>query len=294
MKALLLLILLFGCCNFCTAQEQLELFSYNKKSTYSELLVYSYEDTDTKQKTSKYVIDGFDSRIPFYIFSPLNINSNSYVIYLHGGMGSKEMIPIEKKLKDSLVALGYNVLVPDTKFHGERTYELNFRPFWTLKPEEVNILSDMFSKTVKDVRILMDYIESKNANEKINFHITGGSFGGINSTLVNAVDERPQSVVAMIVTIDLKKLAKAIFKWSEETTIQLEGVSIGNYGKYQKVPISNLFGKKDESNTPEELDKYFQSIGIEDKELKFFDSGHELTDDMISEAIKWITKHNKK
>lgn len=81
----------------------------------------------------KIVIDGFDSKIPFYRIKPKDGEEDKYVLLLHGITGNKDnwVNPTSSlsekyvKLKDSLLTLGYSVIIPDAKYHGERSYQGN-------------------------------------------------------------------------------------------------------------------------------------------------------------------------
>ena len=65
--------------------------------------------------------------MPFYHYINKD-NKDKFVFLLHGLGSSKDdwLKPrSDEKLVDSLVALGYDVIIPDAKFHGERSYEFN-------------------------------------------------------------------------------------------------------------------------------------------------------------------------
>jgi hypothetical protein len=61
-----------------------------------------------------------------------------------------------------------HVLIPDAKYHGERSYEIGFKNPFSENLKDFNIESSVNTLTVKDVRIMMDYFESSNPEKKLN------------------------------------------------------------------------------------------------------------------------------
>tara|TARA_R110002126_G_scaffold100272_5_gene231744 strand:- start:735 stop:1130 length:396 start_codon:yes stop_codon:yes gene_type:complete len=110
------------------AQEEITYLSYYPKVEYNAKVAES-NTSDDGSMFEKIVIDAFDSRVPFYVIKPEINKTNKFVILLHGITGSKEnwVNPTSSlskkyvKLKDSLVSIGYNVIIPDAKYHGERS-----------------------------------------------------------------------------------------------------------------------------------------------------------------------------
>lgn len=76
----------------------------------------------------------------------------------------------------------------------------------------------------------------------------------------------------------------------EESTKKIAYLSPKNYATLQKAPVYLLMGTKDGWYTKEEAQDFFDNIVVEDKTLKFFDSGHSLPDEFISETIKQLSK----
>jgi esterase/lipase len=52
--------------------------------------------------------------------------------------------------------------------------------------------------------------------------------------------------------------------------------------------------KTDPFISEDEAREFYDRIAIDDKKLKFYDSGHELPTEYIKDVISWITQHNKK
>lgn len=198
MKKLLLLVLVLFSSEYLFAQTEKSYFSYFPRTEYNVITADS-NDSENGTELKKIVIDGFDSRVPFYYITPKNEEDDKFVILLHGLTGSKDgwiypMTSLSEKyisLKDSLLALGYTIIIPDAKYHGERSYEADFAsPLTFFSSQDSQKAHNLFSTTVKDIRIIMDYIQSNSGNSSTAFNVVGYSMGGIVTILLNSVDDR--------------------------------------------------------------------------------------------------------
>lgn len=272
--------------------------------TYSPRVELNEEVVDKRTSDSriyeKIVIEGFDSKVPFYFIQPKNHLGNQFVFLLHGLGGNKNhwIYPLTEnsknfiKLKDSLISLGYSVIIPDAKYHGERSYEVNFAPAPTLvTPGNSEKISNMFVSTVKEVRLIMDYMEMRFEGEPEKFNVIGYSMGGMLAILLNSVENRFESVVACVPPLELPKVFKNIFDWKDmETAEKLDFLSPWNYAEFQKAPITLLMGKTDPYYTEQDARDFFNKIVVKNKSLKFYESGHSLPEDFVKEAIKNLKK----
>ena len=197
---------------------------------------------DSVTRFEKVVIDGFDSRIPFYHIINERNNENRYAILLHGLGGNKMywIYPSEPYLQytrnltaiaDSLVQLGFSLIIFDAKYHGERSYELNFRDASYLPPglsqneEDAYTFHEMYVSTAREVRLLMDYVESFHKNEQVIFNLVGYSMGGGISLLVNAVDDRINSVVACVPPMGLPYSDLKGDDWSDDLKQKMKSIT---------------------------------------------------------------------
>ena len=89
MRLFLLLFTLVFMCNISTAQEHTADYNYIPNDGFNESIVKN-DTSDTEEVFQKIVIDGYDSRFPFYLIQPENNPKNRFVILLHGGGGTKE------------------------------------------------------------------------------------------------------------------------------------------------------------------------------------------------------------
>tara|TARA_R110002049_G_scaffold85844_1_gene218254 strand:+ start:6269 stop:6838 length:570 start_codon:yes stop_codon:yes gene_type:complete len=176
-RSLILTIALILISTFISAQEQTADLSYFPKIEYNAKIVASYTDANNNA-FEKIVIDRFDSKVPFYHIKSKDKNENKFIILLHGLTASKDdwVNPTGSfaKLKDSLLTLGYTVLIPDAKYHGERSYQGNFAsPLTFFSSQDVQKIYNLYTSSVKDIQIIMDYIESKSTSKTQIFDVIG-------------------------------------------------------------------------------------------------------------------------
>ncbi len=308
MRKLVITLLLFTI-SFVHSQTPTKLFTYNKEDN-KEAIIVSQQKIDEHTQMEKVVLEGFDSKIPFYHFKNSRKEIPGYIILLHGLGDKKDMwvYPSEPWLdwsrnttaiKDSLLALGYNVLIPDVKFHGERSYELGFKPPETLPPvisrneKDSKLFEVMLSTTVKDVRIMMDYIQERNDMPNQSFGVIGYSLGGNLALLLGAIDDRVSSVVACVAPLNLPAKGLEMFDWPQEVLQGQVAVTPMTYAQLVKSPTMLLMGNKDFYYTDQEVADFYKGIPTSEKELKYFDSGHVLPNEYKEDAIGWIVKHIK-
>ena len=153
-------------------------------------------------------MEGADTRFPFLHFRQKAANEIRYVILLHEIDGSKNnwneseaRIPMHSTLRDSLLNLGFNLLIPDLKFHGERASELPGRTPSSLHPANVESLDDasMFYRLLADSKVdinyMMNYISSSHGPAR--FDLIGVGIGGSIAIQVAYTDNRVSRVVAI-------------------------------------------------------------------------------------------------
>ena len=248
----------------------------------------------------KIVMNGWDSKVPFFIVQP-KMATNRFVILLHGLGDSKEgfitrrVSELSKNyilLKDSLLQLGYSVIIPDAKYHGERSFESNFAPPSTLLlPAKLDMIKAMWVTTVKDLRLLMDFIETATSEDK-SFDVIGYSMGGMLAIMLNSSDERLNSAVACVAPLDIPKVVTTVFGWNDtEAAESLDLISPKNYASTQLSPICLIMGDTDFFYTEDEARTFHSKVKLEDKKIEFYNAGHYLPTDFVANAINWLTTH---
>ncbi|MCK0158148.1 alpha/beta hydrolase [Cellulophaga sp. F20128] len=296
------LFLIFGLIFISTisfAQNETAYLSYYPKVEYNAKVAES-NTSDDGTILEKIVIDGFDSRVPFYSIKPEINKTDQFVILLHGITGSKEnwVNPTSSlstkyvKLKDSLLSIGYNVIIPDAKYHGERSYEADFAsPILFYATQDLQRIQNLWSTSVKDIRVIMDYMQSLPNGEQITFDVVGYSMGGLMAIYLNSVDDRLNRIVACVAPIGSTLKAGMSLGLNEENAKKMkERFSSEIYAPMQKAPITLLMGAKDGWYTEKEAQDFYDNIAIKAKSLKFYESGHYLPEEFISDVITSLNK----
>ena len=303
MKYIYLSILACSCISFCNAQKLRYEFNYPSRTDYGDQVVFFTTRDTTRNRYEKIVINGFDTKVPFFHYINKD-NKNKFVFLLHGIGGSKDgwLKPrSDGKLVDSLVTLGYDVIIPDARYHGERSYEFNFRPTVVLprgisqgkSQEDAKSLCLIYTSTIKDIRIIMDFLERKYNATNLQFDFIGYSMGGAMSLLISAADKRVNSVAACVppVTRPLEEIKG--FDWPDEIVNDLKDVTPKFYSQFIKTPTSLIMGRTDPFTSEQAATEFYSDIPLKDKNLKFYEAGHGLPPEYINDAIAWIIAHNK-
>jgi len=307
MKSLYLAVVFLLSSQFVLCQTPTDLYEYNgsKERMASVVQVQKIDSVTTFEKI---VLEGFDSKIPFYHYRNERKENAPNIFLLHGLGDSKDcwVHPSEPYLdwsknttaiKDSLISLGYNILIPDAKFHGERSYELDFRLPQTLPPplskkeEDTKLFETLMTSTVKDLRIILDYIENRNGTK--NFGAVGYSMGGNLAILLSIFDTRISSVVACVPPLNLPARDLATLDSSEKILQGQRDITPMTFASQLHTPILLLMGSKDFYATKEEVTTFFERVASEDKAYKFFESGHILPNSYKNNVINWVTKYNR-
>ena len=275
---------------------QVEPVSFDYSPT-SDVLARVVDSQAFENGTSleKRVVVGFDSKVPFFLIKP-KISSNKFIILLHGMTYSKDnwIFPLTDlsqkfvRLKDSLLAIGYNVIIPDAKYHGERSYEADFAsPVSFFSSNDKEKVYNMLSISVKDIRVILDHTQSEFGSDSTTFDVIGYSMGGMITILLNSVENRLNRVVVCVPPLDMQKVSERIGMSSDIARI-LAGISPSHFANLQKSPLTMLLGRNDPWYTEQEVQDFFDEISIEDKSLKFYSAGHDLPESFISDSIRGI------
>ncbi len=308
MKKLYLIHILFLSISGVYCQDYKSYFEYEKLNPSA--VIVEKQTIDSLTQMEKVVLNGFNSKIPFYHFVNKRNSENRYVILMHGLGGNKDYwvnpsMPYLQytqnltAIKDSLLLHGFNLVITDAKFHGERSYELNFRNPGSLPPmrskniADAKSLYDVYSSSVKEIRLIMDYLEQRIQNQKIKFNLIGYSMGGAISLLLNHVDTRIHCVVACVPPMSRPYSEIVGLNWPKDISDKLKAISPLYSVAYQNAPVAMLMGKSDFFIPEDEAKTFYGNIKMKEKELKFYDSGHELPNTYIEDVIQWIMEHNQ-
>jgi len=118
--------------------------------------------------------------------------------------------------------------------------------------------------------------------------------GGAFSLILNNLEDRINCIVACVPPMSRPFSEVEELNWSNELTEKMKAINPLYAATDQKSPVALLMGKTDFFIPEQEARAFYDEILIDDKKLKFYDSGHELPDAYIEDVINWITQHNKK
>jgi dienelactone hydrolase len=217
------------------------------------------------------------------------------VILLHGLNGSKENWVKQTsslsdkfvKLKDSLLSLGYTIVIPDAKYHGERGSETNFiSPSTFYSSQHIALIESLWSTSVKDISIIIDYIQTLPTEQNITFDVVGYSMGGLMAIHLNSIENRISSIVVCVPPLGNSIKNSMRLGLKEENAKKLKVASIQIYAPRQKAQITLLMGTQDGWYTLKEVQDFYDNIHIKRKTLKFYESGHNLPTEFISDVVK--------
>ena len=60
-----------------------------------------------------------------------------------------------------------------------------------------------------------------------------------------------------------------------------------------KAPLLMLMGKTDFFTSVEDAENYYSKLSNPDKEIIFYDSGHELPPEYINDLLEWVKRQNQ-
>lgn len=309
MTRMICILAFFLSLHLVQGQEAISFFDQQQSSFTSFKTGARYLDSLTRME--KVVLEGNSSKVPFYHYINKRTEKPVYVILLHGLGGTKEYwvnpsmpyLDYTKNLtnlKDSLLALGFSLLIPDAKFHGERKYELNFRNPANLPPmisqdtADAAIFFTLLTSTIREVRMLMDYAEGETGQNSLDFNMIGYSMGGGISLLVNSVEDRMNSIVACVAPMTIPYSSAELLGWSGDILTKMKEVTAYYKAAKQLSPVLMLNGSKDPFVPEKDAKAFFDQMEAPDKEIKFFDSGHELPVIFSNDVIAWLLKHGSK
>lgn len=223
------------------------------------------------------------------------------IIYFHGFTSAKEHnLPIAYLLAEQ----GYRVVLPDSKFHGERENEISTTErqvsFW-----------DIVLKNVDEVKMFKDYFYRRNLILKDRIGIAGTSMGGI--TTAAALTQYPWVNVAAVlmgspkITTYAKTLVNSFKKMGDlpvtEEMIEDLYENLEQYDLSKKAYVLNnrplLFwhGENDAIVPFDHSFTFYDEVKAHYKIpnhicfIKEENSGHKVTRHAILETVKWFVNY---
>ncbi len=227
-----------------------------------------------------------DGRVPSYLTVPVSgIGPFPLVLQLHAGASSKETwfepdgLESGLKLTEALLAAGFATLSLDAQYHGERIANNDYESVFAMYFERkwFHRFKDLVLQSTMDYRRALDYVSSRSEIDSGRIGALGYSMGGIMTFYLTALDERVAVGVACVAALSepwLEPVAPIDFAES-----------------IQNKPFLMLAGRSDRMIPVRHSETVYSHVASQQKKLLFFDSGHRLPDEYVSDAVDWFTNH---
>lgn len=260
-----------------------QFFEYDKDIPLEERIVDKTDESDYIKE--KIVFRGInDSRVPGYLALPKNENGPFPCILLLHGVGDTKNSWWEENsfnsggmLTKQLIDSGYAVLALDAEYHGERLINNDFESpdVFIFQKGWVFRARNMIVQTVVEYRRVMDYLSTRKEIDPNRFGAVGYSMGGMMVFNLASIDSRIKVAVASVTPI-LKDKYSAL--------------AVQNFAPFvSKTSFLMLNGKNDQRNySIDDAQQLFVMIKSENKDIKFFESGHKLPIEWTKNASDWI------
>ena len=217
------------------------------------------------------------------------------VLLLHGMGGSKDAWwkpeNFSGNIAPRLVEAGFAVMMLDGPYSGERTHLSDYdNPNTFMSPQRMLPirLRDMILRTAVDYRRALDYLATRPEIDQNRIGAVGYSMGGVTLNNLMVVEPRLKAAVVCVAPPFSRKMRLA----SGPLLVGLEAVAPGNFAPLlEGRPILYLMGTADMYYTKQEAEEMVASIPGTAKQLKFFDSGHQLPPAYVDDAIAWMRTH---
>ena len=220
-------------------------------------MVYSTKKIDNDYITEeKFMVDD----IPVLRFKPkINQKKLPTILYYHGWSSNKEF----QRFKANIMAMyGYQVIVPDSKYHGER----NSIDFNKENSMEKYLLKAVYS-SIKEAPLMIDLIKDISLTDQDRISIMGTSMGGFVSSGIFFNNQLFKTLVVFNGACAWQKVKTFIEEKNTERKIEYQEELVkydpeNNLDKINGRPILMLHGDNDTA-IPIEVQRYFYKIASE-------------------------------
>jgi dienelactone hydrolase len=208
------------------------------------------------------------------------------VLLLHSLTGSKEdwwqmgNFTSGGDVTYALLRAGYAVAMLDIQYHGDRRAYNGFEEPGPMVFEHdwSNRYREMIVQSVIDYRSLLDVLGKRTDIDSTRVGALGYSLGGMMTFILTAVDAR------------IKVAAVASSPPRQHNPLRA-AVAPQNFAPAINCPFLMLAGSRDGSNMVPEATAVFGMIASKTKDLRFFDSEHQLPRAYVDVALQWFVRY---
>jgi len=270
-----------------------------------ELLALFDYDTDSDLDVQENGVDAFDGysridltyaspaggRVPAYLFEPEGEGPHAGIVLMHGMPGDRTN---GASIADRYVNAGALVLAisaPWARPHGPRADILRMTP--EDRDEQIQL--------IQDLRRGVDLLQSFPWVDPERIGYVGGSYGGAMGGLLAGVEPRIKAYVLMVGDGGIvahftgpddpegppSGLEEA--QW-QAWLAAMEPIEPIHFVAHARSPLLFQNGKVDQL-VPAADAKVYQDAACEPKTIKWYEGGHSITGEMLSDQHAWLARH---
>lgn len=237
--------------------------------------------------------------IPTIIFRPRNVERNiPTIIFYHGWSSNKELQRLRGFV---LAAAGYQVIIPDAVYHGERNHLRDYgmeaarEYFW-----------DVIFSNMEEFNVIMTESVSKYGADPKRIAVTGNSMGGFTAGGIFTHNEDVKTIVVLNGTCAWESfngdvwepeddILRKKFKVIEKRVKDLD--PINHLDKLKNRPILMLHGESDNMVPIEGQIKFYEKLkplydsNEKIKLVEYANLNHFVITNMMEESINWFGKY---
>ncbi|MFW9880782.1 MAG: alpha/beta hydrolase family protein [Candidatus Thorarchaeota archaeon] len=266
-----------------------QLFSYDKNRPINPTVIDRIEKPEFFREKILF-FNGPNFQVYGYLAVP-KIKSPPYpcVLQIHGLQGSKsdwwrdDAFMKGNLITKGLLSSGISVLALDARFYRKDKNEI-----FTFNTQE---LLPMFIDSTIDYRRAIDYLATRPEIDMSKVGVIGYSIGGVMTFVLSAVEPRIKAAAACV-TPNLSRFPIFQNQRNKEVKNQLIGVNPFNLaGLIKNLPFLMLMGRFDSYCSEEEANHLYNLVESSQKKIIFYNRGHFLHNNYVSDAVKWFKKY---
>ena len=268
-----------------TVQELEELYSYQKQAVNVDLTALkkgqfniTFNSFDGEQVYGQLIYPkNADPSQPIPILIGVHGMGRTYVRWVEGEFKDTDTLEQTDELANMALARGYAVLAIDSRNHGKRkNLDYNIKDvmydlwFWGKKEPYENMIID----SVKDHRVLLDWVVTQPQFDQNNISVAGYSMGGQISLILASMDERVSKVLSIVPPA------------SKDTVARVSPLNFVTRLNTEKVWL--VTADNDEHASVEDNSVLYDALNVLDKHHIEIAGGHILPEGYYKQLTGWF------
>ncbi|WP_165726280.1 alpha/beta fold hydrolase [Pseudoalteromonas sp. SA25] len=268
-----------------TVQELEELYGYQKQAVNVDLTALekgqfnvTFNSFDGEQVYGQLIYPkNADPSQPIPILIGVHGMGRTYVRWVEGEFKDTDTLEQTDELANMALARGYAVLAIDSRNHGKRkNLDYNIKDvmydlwFWGKKEPYENMIID----SVKDHRVLLDWVVTQPQFDQNNISVAGYSMGGQISLILASMDERISKVLSIVPPA------------SKDTVARVSPLNFVTRLNTEKVWL--VTADNDEHASVEDNSVLYDALNVLDKHHIEIAGGHILPEGYYKQLTGWF------